>query len=385
MEKTTALTNVPTTSEWQTILGLSETLVKSGFMPRGVDTKEKAAAVILKGRELNIPPMQAFSHIHIIEGKPTCSAEMQLALLARGGVTWEWTKDGSDGEAVIKFNRPGYASVFGKFSMIDAGRAKKKEGGKMIPMKDAFAWKQYPANMLRSRAISNGARMIGPDLLAGMSYTPEELGAHVDGDGNLIETEAEVVTVNKEQIGEEGEANLRSWAERRGTHSKHLENAAEKMFPYCKGRLWVLQEKDALEVSKHLRDKYPNAKVKKDVADVFGPGEPETAPGATQPPAAPGKAPEPEIVDPAKGNGAGEPPQAQARGQAPGPEDFIPPGKATELQGLAQQFLGPDWLDILKKHIGAEYGASDVLELKNKDVEPVTAWIKEARPEATPA
>jgi hypothetical protein len=41
----------------------------------------------------------------------------------------------------------------------------------------------YPANLLRARAIANGARMIGPDLLTGMSYTPEELGAAVDEEG----------------------------------------------------------------------------------------------------------------------------------------------------------------------------------------------------------
>ena len=46
-----------------------------------------------------------------------------LALLARGGITWSWKKDGSDGEAaVIEFHRDGFSPVSGRFTMEDARR-----------------------------------------------------------------------------------------------------------------------------------------------------------------------------------------------------------------------------------------------------------------------
>ena len=42
--------------------------------------------------------------------------------------------------------------------------------------------------MLFARAMSNGVRWYCPDVFAGMAvYTPDEMGADVDGEGNVIE------------------------------------------------------------------------------------------------------------------------------------------------------------------------------------------------------
>ena len=171
------LRGLPSTETWNTIREVGTALVASGLVP--VKTPEAAVAIILKGAELGAPPMQAFSHISVIQGKPTCSSEFQLSLLGRGGCTWSWIKDGSDGEAVIQFQRPGFGKAIGRFSMDDAKRAG-------LAGKDN--WKKWPRNMLRARAVSDGARQIGPDLLAGMSYTPEELGAPTDEDGMAVST-----------------------------------------------------------------------------------------------------------------------------------------------------------------------------------------------------
>ncbi len=185
---------LPSPQQWATMMEMASTLVKSGLLPKSIDTPAKATAVILKGRELGIPAMQSFAHIYIIEGKPTCSSELLLALLARGGVTWNWVADGSGDAAEITFNRQGFASFTSSFSMEDAKRAN---------LLNKQTWKSYPANMLRARAISNGARMIGPDLLAGMSYTPEELGVEVDEEerpliaANASRTAIEVADVSK--------------------------------------------------------------------------------------------------------------------------------------------------------------------------------------------
>lgn len=191
------LSIMPAASEWQMIISMADTLVKSGFLPKAIKTKEAAAAIILKGRELALPPMTAFGSIHVISGKPSCSSDLQLALLARGGVTWEWLKDGSDGEAVIQFKRKGFGDAFGRFTIAEARIAEvieveyhgQNKNVKRTKLADKDTWKSYPANMLRARAVSNGARMIGSDLLMGMIYTPEELGAEVDEDGTPLEIE----------------------------------------------------------------------------------------------------------------------------------------------------------------------------------------------------
>lgn len=180
--------SVPSSQEWSTLLEMAQTIARSGFLPSNLATVEKVAAIILKGRELGIPGMQSISHIHVIDGKLSCSAELMLALLARGGITWAWKQDGSDFEAaVIEFHREGFVPVEGRFSMEDAQRIETVawENGekKTVKLADRDSWKNYPANLLRARAIANGARMIGPDLLTGMSYTPEELGASVNEEG----------------------------------------------------------------------------------------------------------------------------------------------------------------------------------------------------------
>jgi hypothetical protein len=44
-------------------------------------------------------------------------------------------------------------------------------------------------NMMFSRAMSNGVKWYCPDVFSGNAmYTPEELGASVNGDGEVIET-----------------------------------------------------------------------------------------------------------------------------------------------------------------------------------------------------
>ena len=177
---------LPSIQAWQMIVSMGQTLVASKMLPEAIKTPEAAAAIILKGYELGIPAMQSFSHIHVIKGKPTCSSELQLALLARGGVTWGWKVSTNDA-AIIEFRRPGFDACLGEFTIDQA---------KAAGLLSNQTWKSYPANMMRARAISNGARMIGADLLAGMSYTPEEMGAGVDAAGTPVEVEAEVAPLH---------------------------------------------------------------------------------------------------------------------------------------------------------------------------------------------
>ncbi len=47
-------------------------------------------------------------------------------------------------------------------------------------------WKNYPRNMLYARAMSNGQRWFAPDALGVVGYLPEELGASVDAEGNVL-------------------------------------------------------------------------------------------------------------------------------------------------------------------------------------------------------
>lgn len=169
----------PDDAELSTIERMGDLLARSGFA-RGARSKEQAVALILMGRELGIPAMTALSTIYVIDGRPAASVHLIGGQLARGGVRWE-LKAHTDTECVIEFRRSGWEPMQTRFTMQDAQRAG-------VAGKDV--WKRYPRAMLYARAFTEGARMIGPDLLCGVQYTPEEVGAPVNADGEPIEAAA---------------------------------------------------------------------------------------------------------------------------------------------------------------------------------------------------
>jgi hypothetical protein len=54
----------------------------------------------------------------------------------------------------------------------------------------ALPWEKYPEAMLKARAITECARDACEEVLFGLHYTPEELGAEVAEDGTVIITDA---------------------------------------------------------------------------------------------------------------------------------------------------------------------------------------------------
>lgn len=179
-----AITAPPAPAEWRAMRDQAEVIARSGLAPRAVSSPDKILVIALKGRELALPPMQALSHIHIVEGKPTLSAELMAALVQRAGHklrVLETTNTRCIVEGV-RADDPGHPSKV-KFDLEDAKRAGVANKG---------PWKSYPAAMLRARAISALCRFQFADVLMGASYTPEELGADVNEDGEVVETDPRV-------------------------------------------------------------------------------------------------------------------------------------------------------------------------------------------------
>ena len=180
-----ANTATPTTEEWTALERQCEVIAKSGLAPKSVSTPEKILTIALKGRELNLPPMQSLSHIHIIEGRPALSAELMVALVQRAGHKLRVLETTSERCVVegVRADDPEYVART-EFTLEDAGRA---------DLLGKPAWKHYPAAMLRARAISSLCRFAFADVISGCSYTPEELGAEVDEEGRVIDAEPVVV------------------------------------------------------------------------------------------------------------------------------------------------------------------------------------------------
>lgn len=159
----------------------ADVLVKSGLLPASVKSGAAAAAIMLAGRELGIPPMQAFRTIYVVKGNIALSAQLMAALVLRAGHSYE-ILESSNTRCVIRFTRRGGATYTHEFTLEDAKRAGLVSGDN---------WQRYPKAMLWSRCMSAGIRAFLPDVIMGM-YTPEEL---VGGDGVVIDADGGVVGV----------------------------------------------------------------------------------------------------------------------------------------------------------------------------------------------
>lgn len=157
----------------------AELLAKSGLLPR--EYRQNSSNVLFAveyGRTLGITPIAAITGIHVIDGKPCASAGLMGALVRKAGHKLRVSGDDTSAVAqIIRADDPDHTFEV-TFTIEDARRADLTGKGN---------WRKYPRSMLKARAISAVARDACEDVLFGLHYTPEELGAVVDQDGNPIE------------------------------------------------------------------------------------------------------------------------------------------------------------------------------------------------------
>lgn len=166
-------------------------LVQSGFFK---DAKSAAQAVVkvLAGRELGIGPVRSMNDIYVIEGKTTLSAPL-IGSLIKASKRYDYrVKEHTDKICTIEFFQGGTSIGESSFTMADATTAGLAGKG---------TWKQYPRNMLFSRALSNGARWYCPDVFGGSIYTPDEFDV-IEGEVR----EVPAATVVDQETGEITEA-----------------------------------------------------------------------------------------------------------------------------------------------------------------------------------
>ncbi|MGH2586604.1 MAG: hypothetical protein ACRDJE_16945, partial [Dehalococcoidia bacterium] len=173
--------------EPNSIEGLAQHFVKSGFFKNSTDLS-KAIVNILYGQEVGIGPVQAMMAIHVIDGKPTLSANLLATLVKRSGRYDYRIREHTAKLCRLEFFENRQSLGPSEFTIEEAQAA-----GLMV--KDN--WKKYPKAMLFSRAISQGVRWHCPDVTGGApAYTPEELGAEVDEDGEVVEGKATVIAID---------------------------------------------------------------------------------------------------------------------------------------------------------------------------------------------
>lgn len=160
---------------------LAEKIAKTDFVPSALRGKpESVLAAILTGHELGIGPMQSLAKIHVIEGRPAMAAELMRALvLAKGHDLW--VVEANNTRCTVGAKRSG--------SDRESTFTWTKDDAKTAGLDGRKNWRQYPRAMLLARATSEAIRAVFPDVVAGVSYSVEELT-----DGDVLDPDAATET-----------------------------------------------------------------------------------------------------------------------------------------------------------------------------------------------
>lgn len=158
------------------------------------------------GRTLGISPVAAITGIHVIEGKPSASSGLIGALVRQAGHKLRVKSDGMTWATaqIVRADDPDftYECTWNLQRAEQAGLLQIKDGKPFARDRNGkpATWEKYTAAMLKARAITEVARDACEDVLFGLHYTPEELGAQVNADGEPVE--AEVQHLRRVQPGE---------------------------------------------------------------------------------------------------------------------------------------------------------------------------------------
>lgn len=184
--------NLPAVIESQ--MALAKALATSSLVPR--DYRNQPSNVLMAismGHALGLEPAIALTGIKVIDGTPSLSAQLQAALVRRAGHKLRVThKDGTATAVLIRRDDPEHEHV-AVWTMERAQRAGLAGKG---------AWRTYPEAMLSARALTEVIRMAASDVLLGIAYTAEELGADPSPDPAAITVDAETGEIIEGEVVE---------------------------------------------------------------------------------------------------------------------------------------------------------------------------------------
>jgi hypothetical protein len=170
-------------------IAYSDSLACADILPKQFQKKPANILWAIEyGETLNITTMAAINGIHVIEGKPGASAALTSGLVRRAGHKLRVTGNNQRATAqIVRSDDPDYTfEVTWELRRNADGNPNAEDAGLLGKQ----VWKNYPAAMLKARAITQVARDACEEVLFGLHYTPEELGAETDADGTPLEQRA---------------------------------------------------------------------------------------------------------------------------------------------------------------------------------------------------
>lgn len=160
------------TDSWTQIMGplvkLAETVATTEFVPAALRGKPAAVtAALLYGRETGLAPMTSLTMIHVVDGRPSMSAEGMRAVVLAAGHDIE-TLESNGGLCRMRGRRRGSETWTTVEWSADMARAAGLIGN---PKKEN--WVKYPRAMLTARATAELCRLVFPDVIHGFRALEE--------------------------------------------------------------------------------------------------------------------------------------------------------------------------------------------------------------------
>jgi hypothetical protein len=294
------------------VLQLAQHAAKSGLF--GVRSVSDAYVRIVTGLELGITSMAALRTISVFNGKPILDATLIAALCKRSPDCLRWTYVEITRERCTietRHRRDGVQRL--TWTMEDAKDAK-------LDKKDV--WRSYPRAMLRSRCITEIARMVYPGVVAGI-YTADE-AEEMGGEAPLLTSEAAaVIAADDAEKAEEAQPlvdTLLSAIDRAETDAD-LQDVAERI----RAARLQCEPRKTLREAYSAKQKALKPKTRRRGRKAAEPSDP--GPPSDPDPSSPGQEPE---RDPEPPTGEHVPPEGY---DGPPPDDNEPPMREPGEEG----------------------------------------------------
>jgi hypothetical protein len=166
-----------------------EFLAQADMLPANYSRKPANVLVALElGQVLGLAPITTLLEVYVVNNRPSMSARLMATLARKAGHRVETISDESSATTTVtrRDTQQQYQVVFAQKDAQKAG----------LLTKDG-PWKSYPQRMYEARSIAACVRLACPEVLMGVSYTPEELG------DDKAEFVAEIISESSSRPAEE--------------------------------------------------------------------------------------------------------------------------------------------------------------------------------------
>lgn len=148
----------------------AQALAESGLLPKAYQRNPPNVLLALElGDALGLRPAQALYQLHVIDGRPTPSAQLAAALTRRAGHRFRLSGDDEAATAtIVRADDPGH--LWSVTWTVDRAR----RAGLLDGDDDKPNWARHPGTMLKRRATLEVVRDACPEVLAGLASEAEE-------------------------------------------------------------------------------------------------------------------------------------------------------------------------------------------------------------------